>query len=138
MVKIEEWPAHFPSECPANETEHAGAKCPPDDAVPLGGVLFVFAHEPVAADDFRSALERKAFDRECVCQRASQSCWTNRQSAEDIRKTLPTKRNAVVKSATFGPSDGVMKPTTKHAAAGHRSVWFSKATHATLAARFKP
>ncbi len=119
------WPSHFPP------------GCPPLDATALDGELFYLAHQPLEANDYKSAQENDFHKHADPHNRAGLSCWTTPEIPEDIRN-MPLHKRKVVLRATFTPDEGKLKPTGKHAALGHRSTWFCAVVHADLPRRFVP
>ncbi len=131
-MQTSEWPSHFPP-C-----------CPPPDAAPTDGTLYMLAHVPPTTDDLKSALENKLHVQSDSCERASLSCWVEATTHDDLTRVLddilklPRHRGKTILRCSFAPTDGVLKPTGKNARLGHRSTWFRASTLGQLASRFVP
>jgi hypothetical protein len=117
-----EWPSFFPP------------TCPPADAEPASGEVFMLIHVPPQPKDFDSHVERRIQVHDRPCQRSSLSVGRTAKWCEQTRLVSPGLREKVVHKATLEPKHGVIKQTNRP---GHYSLWIRSAWRKTVFAEFK-
>ncbi len=108
---LPEWPEHFP------------ADCPPGDAQPADGVVYLAAHDPPTAEDWKSAQERGHYLKLPQCRRVSLSCFRSAEQLEFVLR-MPQHHGKVVHRAELGPEHGVLKLTEPPP--NHLSLWLKR------------
>ncbi len=107
---------------PVSWPKHLPPQCPPADALPLNGRVYMLTRSvPAKEVDLKSAKEKGLYEGQDDCLRAGLSCGLTEIYLSELQDAVPNLKSRLRAYADFGPSDGVFKQTGKNPL--HHTMW---------------
>ena len=120
-----EWPEHLPP------------RCPPDDAMPLDGIVYRFVTgAPVTPQDMKSHAQDEKAEGAEPCVRAGLSVFRDLAHVQFLLGT-PRWLEHRIASAALSPEHGKIKQTGKARAKKHHTMWLRRSVIGTAHTLFE-